>query len=93
LFLGTHQDNRADAVSKKRHAVGDRTTYRRYPHLVQPVMGGTNNCNARLDEKQVIEILALGGSMKQREIAARYGVHQHTVWAILKRKAWRHVTV
>lgn len=71
LFLGTQADNVADMESKGR-------ARKRCPR-------GTLNAKATLAEDQVNEIRALwdSGEWKQRDIAARFGCSQSTVWRIV----------
>lgn len=52
---------------------------------------GTRNNANKLTEAQVLEIRAIGSSMKQRDIAAAYGVSQRTVNVILRRLGWTHL--
>lgn len=76
LFLGTSAENNADRDQKGRH--------------VAP--RGSRNGAAKLGEYQVIEIRELlAQGLSQRDIAARYGVQQTTVWRIATRKGWKHV--
>jgi hypothetical protein len=46
---------------------------------------------AKLTEADVRAIRSLAGTMDQREIAAKYGVHFTAVWKIINRQSWRHV--
>ena len=52
---------------------------------------GTRNGANKLTEQQVLEIRAIGSSMKQRDLAAKYGVSQRTVAVILRRLGWKHL--
>jgi hypothetical protein len=54
---------------------------------------GESNAQAKLTEAQVMEIRTLGESkaMTQKEIAARFGIEQTNVSAILRRKSWAHL--
>ena len=45
----------------------------------------------RLSVEQVREIRQLGPSMKQRDIAKRFGIEHSTVGQILRGVTWRHV--
>jgi len=47
-----------------------------------------NRRNSRLSAEQVFEILSLRGKMYQRDIAAKFGIHQWTVSKILAGKIW-----
>lgn len=54
---------------------------------------GTDNAQAKLTEAQVMEIrgLAAAKALTQREIAARFGLTQSAVSAIVLRKSWAHL--
>jgi hypothetical protein len=76
LFLGTALENRHDAMKKGR------------------LTGPTNSFGgARLTENQVREIrqLAADHAMTYKQLCAKYGVTQPTIWEIIKRHSWRHV--
>ena len=60
LFLGTHSDNMADMVAKNRHA--------------KVKTRGTAHGNAKLSDKDFLEIAQLRDYMLGREIAEAYGV-------------------
>ena len=81
LFLGSHKDNMSDMSNKKRNRV---------PH---PKMQGENHFNARLTEKDVIEIRK---KFKPRVntykmLSEEYGISPRTVGAIVNRSLWSHV--
>lgn len=74
LFLGTHQDNMDDMVSKGR-SVG-------HP--------GAGNPNAVLTDNAVVAIrAALAAGERQIDIAARFGVAQASVSKIHRNQTWR----
>ena len=75
LFLGNHQDNVDDKVSKGRQPRGD--------------WHGKSKIT-EADAREVRRLYA-EGALNQREIAARIGAHYCTVWDIIHGKAWRHV--
>jgi hypothetical protein len=53
---------------------------------------GTRQHLAKLTDDAVREIRRLNSEgVSQMELARRYGVHQGTIWPILRRKTWRHV--
>jgi len=54
---------------------------------------GEKNSAAAVTETQVLEIRAISAAraMTQREIAARYGITQSAVSAIINRKSWAHL--
>ena len=76
LFLGTNADNVADKVAKGR----------------QSCLKGENGGNVKLKTQDVLSIRSMySAGVSDRELASRYGVSRHHVWAIATRKAWRHV--
>jgi hypothetical protein len=98
LWLGTHQENIADAVAKDRMARGDRH-YRRAHRSPdgtykepETASHGAHNGLARLTDAQVIEIRALyaTGAYTQAALAAQFGVHQTNISLIVNGKHWRH---
>lgn len=52
---------------------------------------GAKNKHAKLTEDQVREIRTLRGQLTHREIAARYGVSQPTINALLVGRTWRYI--
>lgn len=54
-------------------------------------LGGEKCIHAKLTEPQVIEIKAQRGKATQRELAARYGVTQPAITAILAGRTWKHL--
>ena len=76
LFLGTPQDNLDDCVRKGR---------------LKPRKGEAHP-HAILTEDDVRAIRDLRGTMLQREIAQKFGVHRVTVIDILVGRSWKHVT-
>jgi len=52
---------------------------------------GEANASAKLTAATVAQILALAGTMPQREIGAMFGVSQGTVSAVLVGKTWSHI--
>jgi hypothetical protein len=104
LFLGTVQDNKADCVSKGRHArgtrcgchthpesraFGDKNGSRKHPECL--VSGELVN-TAKITEDQVREIRRLySNGMEQIEIANRFPLTQASVSKIVLRKTWKHV--
>lgn len=65
LFLGTHNDNMADATRKGRMPINPRP--------------GEENGRAILTAEQVAEIRTLGRSVSRQEIAERFGISIHYV--------------
>lgn len=92
LFLGTHTDNMADMVQKRRQY---RTAPR--PSIPGATTGsvwirGSKNGNARLTDEKVVELRALHGEgWTQRELAERFGMDQTTISDVARRKTWKHI--
>jgi len=78
LFLGTHEDNMADAAAKGR--LNGRPK--------RPA--GERNPTSKLTAAKAREIREMcAAGVGQREVASRFGVHQQTVWSIVNRRTWR----
>jgi hypothetical protein len=77
LFAGSAADNAADMVAK------DRSADRR----------GERSGAAKLTELDAVAIRAayVAGGVTQRELGARYGVHEETIRGIVTGKNWSHV--
>lgn len=85
LFLGTHQDNMDDCVSKGRNIHGERARAR---HRVR----GEAHGRSKLTETQVLSIrerVASGQTMT--DTAAHFGISIATVSLIVNRKKWTHI--
>lgn len=80
LFLGTHQDNTNDKVSKNRQAKGDSFKHRK------PAKGSANGL-AKLTEESAKKIF--NDTRPQRKIAETYGVSQAVVSNIKLMKTWK----
>ena len=78
LFAGTDADNIADMMAKGR---------RSYKTAVK----GEQHGMALLSETQVIEIMALRGSVRQCDIAERFGMSIRTIQAIHQRRLWKYL--
>ena len=77
LFLGTHDDNMADMVSKGRGTTANR---------------GEGSARARLTEEDVREIRRLSATgFGLSELGKRFGVPSTTISAIVHRYTWKHV--
>jgi HNH endonuclease len=93
-FLGTAADNSADRDAKGRgggwKTAG--TANGAYIHRERMLRGEASPVS-KLTEQQVQEIrarYAMGG-VRQKDLAAEYGVVQALVSAIVRRKLWRHI--
>lgn len=77
-FTGTQRDNNLDKVSKGR----------------QRNVRGVAHYDAKLNDEKVREIRAryAAGGVTQQELADRYGVSQHAIALVTRRKTWKHVT-
>lgn len=78
LLWGTHGDNVQDSYDRGRK---------------QPIkLLGEASPNAKLTESQVLEIRdLLRQGLKQRELAKKFSVSQHTICQINQRKIWAHI--
>lgn len=83
LSIGSHADNMADAKQKGRFASGDRNWLHNNPDLYR----GEGNPGAKLTEEQVASIRA-ARSVRQKDIAAQYGISQSAVSLIRSGKRW-----
>lgn len=54
---------------------------------------GETNPWSKLTEEDVLEIRRLGKSVSLRELAAHYGVCEHTICRARNKKRWKHVEV
>jgi hypothetical protein len=76
LWLGTHKQNMADMARKGRAATDIKCKL------------GERNPAAKLTKAQVAEIRLLRGTLKQREIAALFGVSKSQIGLIHRGKNW-----
>lgn len=75
LFLGTHQENMADAAAKERTSLGERH----------------RSARLSADQVLEIRRLAALGTRLQSEIASLFGVSLPTVSEIVHRRTWKHL--
>jgi predicted DNA-binding protein (UPF0251 family) len=87
LFLGTHDVNMSDMVTKGRSASGGRNVSTKHPEKFR----GVRNGRAKLTEDDVRAIRAAHGTVTQREMAQRYGVHASTIERVLSGVRWPNV--
>ena len=78
LWAGTRADNNHDMMEKGR--------------FIPKYKNGSKNCNAKLSEKDVIEIRkkSLNG-YKLKELSKIYNVSYDTIRLISKRITWKHI--
>jgi hypothetical protein len=86
LVIGTKRDNIVDMINKNRQG-----EWHKGP---RPIIKGAGHRNAKLSEKQVVEIYGL---KKQGEpaslIAKKYGISMANVYSIVYGKSWRKLWV
>lgn len=90
LFEGDPKTNSDDMIAKgRRYQVrGDETTFRRFPELVI----GENNSQAKLNNKQVLEIRnELKNGILGKTLANKYKVSRASISLIKNRKNWPHI--
>lgn len=82
LFAGSGADNMRDAAGKGRNGM------QRHPES----LAGERHGNAKLTLERVALIRSTyaAGQANQYELAAQFGVHQCTIWAVLHGKTWGH---
>ena len=104
LFSGTHAENMADMVAKRRSAQGSRhmsvthpeslargTRNGRYTHPERTARGSTNG-RSKLTESQVraMRHLHVALAAGSPTLAGLYGLSRATVSQVLNRQTWRH---
>lgn len=84
LFLGTVGDNNRDMYAKGRAGTQTR------PHAM---VRGAAHHRSKLTDTQIQEIRAAyaAGGVRQKDLAAQYGVYQSTIGRIIRRNNWTHV--
>lgn len=90
LFLGSHQDNMADAANKGRMRQG---ALRRLIDHPGAVLRGSDCPWAKLTEAQVQELRSryAAGGITQKQLAEDYALHPMTVFQIIHRLRWDHL--
>lgn len=88
LYLDTQKGNLADMYARGRGPTAERSGPALAPFLFQ----GEANGRAKLTEAQVREIrAACAAGERQCDVAARYGMGQSAISAIVRRQHWPHV--
>jgi len=99
LFRGSHRDNMIDMIEKERDAcltkgklTGDRHWMRRRPELV-PRGEQANKSNLTEDDVRAIRAMHRPNTKGHgiAVIGRQFGVSPQTIYAIVRRKTWRHV--
>jgi hypothetical protein len=90
LYEGTPASNMSDRDARGRTARGETHGTRSMPWRVPR---GTRNGNAKLNETKIRAIRSLyaAGSLRQIDIAKRFGITQPLVSAIVLQKIWKEV--
>lgn len=84
LFLGTRKENVHDSIRKGRHVGGPK-----FSAFMMPIaLRGEAHGRARLTNADVLAIRQ--SPAKQRDLAAKYGVSQSTIWRARKTH-WKHI--
>lgn len=84
LFLGSPQDNMDDKMAKGRWRGG--------PQFWEKGKCGAVHHNAKLDERKVVQVLAMFREGRAAvDIAKQFGVSDTVVIRIRENKAWKHV--
>ena len=87
LFLGTHQDNSDDKISKGRGAFGKRITENR--QMVPSI--GENNGRAKLTWTKINNIRNdhATGKYTYKQLANKYNISESNICHIINNKTWR----
>lgn len=89
LFLGTHNSNMDDMVSKDRAATGDRNGTHLYP---EKVTRGEDLHSAVLTEEIVIELRKIPKRfLNFSRLGRKYGVCSSTIKKATSGRSWKHV--
>ena len=52
---------------------------------------GEETAQHKLTDEEVLEIRSLWGSVRKRDLAERYGVHEGTLYKAATGKTWKHL--
>lgn len=90
IFPGSSRANTDDMVAKGRQTRGER-----HASITRPESRprGERHCKAKItaDDVQAIRAEYASGTVKQVDLAQRYGLPQSSISAIVLRKTWKHV--
>lgn len=88
LFLGTSSENTNDMVSKRRQSRGAKHAAAILPGRKR----GSENCLAKLEENQVVEMRRLRSQgMKIRDIADKFKMSYQGAYKAIRGKSWNHL--
>lgn len=91
LYLGTHKENALDKIVQGRCNPPYSERHGRFTHPEKTARGEKAGAS-KLTRMDILLIrMWTRKGFSQREIAKEFGVHQYTIWSILKYKTWRHV--
>lgn len=90
LFLGTHQENMADAEKKRRALWSVPNAMKTRPEVRH---WGEKNPQSKLKRNEVIEIRKkyATGKYTTQQLGDEYGVTRHSIGDIVKFRKWKHV--
>ena len=105
LWTGSHKENAIDALKKGRleesrlKSLGRKLTEEQYKRLITnrrlnpPNKKGEKHHLHKLTENDIKEIREMyRNGFSQHKIALKYEVTQATIWAIIHRKTWSHIS-
>lgn len=85
---GIKTDNRVDNLE---WVTKSENTIHAYKLGLMNVPLGENNYQTTLTSKEVLEIRAIGKTMRGVDVAKKYNVGKHVICNILSRKTWKHI--
>lgn len=105
LFIGTPQDNTADARAKGRLATGARHGLHKHPEAAarggrhgsvtrpERLARGSRSGTSKLTDEDVVEIRRSWKALRRNQLALKYGVSEIAIYHILTGKTWAHLPV
>lgn len=82
LFKGSYSDNMKDCAAKGRLST----------QIDPSITQGERRSTSKLTDDGVREIRRLAGSVRVKDLAAKFGVHRSIIQKVIKRQRWAHVT-